>query len=231
LIRAEINADKQAKAFGLYLLLASLFVTALVVCNLIANKFVTVDLGFKTFIVSAGILPYPITFLITDLLSEIYGKKKTDQVVFVGLAASIFVLFLLWLGNQFSAIDLSPVSDEQYTAVFQNSKKVIFASMLAYLSAQFVDIRLYHFWKNLTKGKHLWIRNNFSTILSQLLDTTLVVGILFIGSLSNETILEMIRDGWLFKVICALIDTPVIYLAVYAIRRYFHISPNEELAI
>ncbi len=231
MIRAEINADKQAKAFGLYLLLASLFVTALVVCNLIANKFVTVDLGFKTFIVSAGILPYPITFLITDLLSEIYGKKKTDQVVFVGLAASIFVLFLLWLGNQFSAIDLSPVSDEQYTAVFQNSKKVIFASMLAYLSAQFVDIRLYHFWKNLTKGKHLWIRNNFSTILSQLLDTTLVVGILFIGSLSNETILEMIRDGWLFKVICALIDTPVIYLAVYAIRRYFHISPNEELAI
>ena len=211
--------------------LASLFVTALVVCNLIANKFVTVDLGFKTFIVSAGILPYPITFLITDLLSEIYGKKKTDQVVFVGLAASIFVLFLLWLGNQFSAIDLSPVSDEQYTSVFQNSKKVIFASMLAYLSAQFVDIRLYHFWKNLTKGKHLWIRNNFSTILSQLLDTTLVVGILFIGSLSNETILEMIRDGWLFKVICALIDTPVIYLAVYAIRRYFHISPNEELAI
>lgn len=231
MIRAEINADKQAKAFGLYLLLASLFVTALVVCNLIANKFVTVDLGFKTFIVSAGILPYPITFLITDLLSEIYGKKKTAQVVFVGLAASIFVLFLLWLGNQFSAIDLSPVSDEQYTAVFQNSKKVIFASMLAYLSAQFVDIRLYHFWKNLTKGKHLWIRNNFSTILSQLLDTTLVVGILFIGSLSNETILEMIRDGWLFKVICALIDTPVIYLAVYAIRRYFHISPNEELAI
>ena len=231
MIRAEINAYKQAKAFGLYLLLASLFVTALVVCNLIANKFVTVDLGFKTFIVSAGILPYPITFLITDLLSEIYGKKKTDQVVFVGLAASIFVLFPLWLGNQFSAIDLSPVSDEQYTAVFQNSKKVIFASMLAYLSAQFVDIRLYHFWKNLTKGKHLWIRNNFSTILSQLLDTTLVVGILFIGSLSNETILEMIRDGWLFKVICALIDTPVIYLAVYAIRRYFHISPNEELAI
>jgi queuosine precursor transporter len=231
LILTATKEQRQSKAFALYLLLAALFITALIVCNLIANKFVTVDLGFKTFIVSAGILPYPITFLFTDLLSEIYGKKKTDQVVFVGLAASLFVLFLLWLGKQFPAIDLSPVSDEQYTAVFQNSKKVILASMLAYLSAQFVDIRLYHFWKNLTKGRHLWLRNNFSTILSQLLDTTLVVGILFMGTLSNGSILEMIRDGWLFKVICALVDTPIIYLAVYSIRRYFLISANEELAI
>lgn len=226
-----IEENKQVKAQLLYLFLASFFVTALVVCNLIANKFIEIDLGFKVFVISAGVLPYPITFLVTDLLSEIYGKKKTDWVIFMGLGTSLFVLFLLWLGNQFPAIDLSPVNDEQYMAVFQNSKKVILASMLAYLSAQYVDIRLFHFWKKQTKGKHLWIRNNFSTILSQLLDTTLVVCILFIGSLSNSTILEMIQDGWLFKVICAFVDTPIIYLAVYSIRRYFHISPNEELAI
>lgn len=213
----------------LYLLLAGLFVTALITCNLIANKFIEVDLGFKVFVVSAGILPYPITFLITDILSEIYGKKKTNMVVYVGFFASMFVLFILWLGSQFPAVEFSPVSDEYYDVVFQNSWRVIMASMVAYLSAQLVDIRLYHFWKNLTKGEKLWLRNNASTVVSQLVDTTLVVFVLFVGTLPFGTMGSYILDGWFFKVLCALVDTFFIYVIVGWIRQRLNLKPGEEI--
>lgn len=197
-----------------FVVLTALFVAALVSCNLIANKFVTVDLGFKVFTVSAGILPYPITFLVTDILSEIYGRRRANQVVLAGFAASMFVLLVLALGGSFAAIAGSPVDDVTYDRVFQNAWRVIAASMLAYLFAQFVDVWLYHFWKRLTRGRHLWLRNNASTIFSQLLDTTLVVGVLFVGVLDGATIGSYILDGWLFKALCALLDTPLMYAAV-----------------
>lgn len=197
-----------------FLVLVGLFLAALVSCNLIANKFVTVDLGFKVFVVSAGILPYPVTFLATDIVSEIYGKRRSNQVVAAGFVASAFVLFVLWLGNVFPAIPGSPVDDATYRAVFQNAWRVMAASMIAYLAAQFVDVWLFHFWKDLTNGRHLWLRNNGSTILSQLLDTTLVVVVLFAGVRSSDEILALIADGWMFKVIFALADTPFFYAAV-----------------
>ena len=155
-----------------YIFLSAIFIASLVTCNLIANKFVTVDLGFKVFIVSAGILPYPLTFLVTDLISELYGQKKANLVVFSGFVASMFVLLFLWLGGQFNAIPSSIVNDDIYNSVFQNAWRIIAASMIAYLFAQFIDVRIFHFWKKLTNGKHLWLRNNGSTIASQLVDTT-----------------------------------------------------------
>ena len=158
-----------------YIFLSAIFIASLVTCNLIANKFVTVDLGFKVFIVSAGILPYPLTFLVTDLISELYGQKKANLVVFSGFVASMFVLLFLWLGGQFNAIPSSIVNDDIYNSVFQNAWRIIAASMIAYLFAQFIDVRIFHFWKRLTNGKHLWLRNNGSTIASQLVDTTLVI--------------------------------------------------------
>ncbi|MGE0144950.1 MAG: queuosine precursor transporter [Planctomycetota bacterium] len=197
-----------------FVVLTALFVAALVSCNLVANKFVSVDLGFKVFTVSAGILPYPITFLVTDILSEIYGRRRANQVVLAGFAASLFVLLVLALGGSFAAIEGSPVDDSTFDRVFQNAWRVIAASMIAYLVAQFVDVWLYHFWKRLTRGRHLWLRNNASTICSQLLDTTLVVGVLFLGVLDGATIGRYILDGWLFKALCALLDTPLMYAAV-----------------
>lgn len=209
--------------------LAALFVTALVTCNLIANKFISVDLGFKTFVISAGVLPYPITFLITDILSEIYGRKKTNIVVYVGFAASMLVLLILFLGGAFPAIETSPVNDDAYNQVFQNSWRIILASMAAYLIAQLVDIRLFHFWKGLTKGRHLWLRNNASTIVSQLVDTTLVVFVLFLGTLPFATMTSYIFDGWLFKVLCALVDTIFIYLVIGYLRKKFKLKMGEEI--
>lgn len=220
---------KQREADFLYLIFTALFIAALVTTNLIANKFVTVDLGFKSFQISAGVLPYPITFLITDILSEIFGKKRTQRVVMAGFFSSVFVLLILWLGNQFPAIEASPVSDDTYSNVFSNSWRVILSSMLAYLVAQFVDVRIYHFWKKLTNGKHLWLRNNGSTIISQLMDTSLVVFVLFVGTMSMEKMGQLIIDGWMFKAFFALCDTPLMYLSVYILQKWLGLRHNEEI--
>ena len=186
---------------------------------------------FKTFIVSAGILPYPITFLITDILSEIYGRKMTNRVVMSGFFASMMVLFFLWLGSQPNALDSSPVSNDIYDTVFRNAWRVMAASMIAYLSAQFLDVKLFHFWKNLTKGKHLWLRNNASTVGSQLVDTTLVICVLFVGQWSTGTIIQAIIDGWTFKMLCAFIDTPIFYLTSSYLKKKFNLKLNEEVQL
>ena len=210
----------------LYIFLCAIFISSLVTCNLIANKFVTVDLGFKVFIVSAGILPYPLTFLVTDLISELYGQRKANIVVFSGFVASMFVLLFLWLGGQFNAIPDSIVNDDTYNKVFQNAWRIIAASMIAYLFAQFIDVRIFHFWKRLTNGKHLWLRNNGSTIASQLVDTTLVVMILFVGIWEPSNILSAIIDGWLFKMLMAAIDTPIIYGIIHILKGKVEIAKH-----
>ncbi|KAB2805328.1 queuosine precursor transporter [Phaeocystidibacter luteus] len=228
-LNADLSEKAQKSAFLLYIFLAAVFVGSLITCNLIANKFIEIDLGFKTVVISAGVLPYPITFLITDVLSEVYGRKRTNHVVIAGFIVSLFVLFILWLGHIFPAIDGSPVTDDAYNQVFKNSDRVILSSMTAYLTAQLVDVRLFHFWKRLTKGKHLWLRNNASTLVSQIVDTTLVVGIIFYDRESVGTIVGYIGDGWMFKASAALIDTAFIYLIMYGIRRVFKLKVGQEI--
>ncbi len=217
------EAPLSGRAELVYLLLAALFLAALVVCNLIANRFVHVDLrllGLKDFTLSAGALPYPVTFLVTDLLSEIYGRRRANRVVAAGFLASFFVLGVLWLGDTFPTIPESPVDAATYRTVFQNAWRVVGASMTAYLVAQFVDIRLFHFWKRLTRGRHLWLRNNASTVLSQLLDSLLVVLVLFLGRESWGWMAAVILDLWLFKALIALLDTPFFYLGTALLERW-----------
>ena len=208
-----------------FLVLAAVFLSSLVTCNLIANQVLTVDLGFKVFTLSAGALPYPITFLATDLLSELYGRRRANRVVWAGFAASLFALLALWLGAQFPAIEGSPVGDETYGQAFSNTWRVIAASMTAYLFAQFVDVRLFHFWKDLTNGRHLWLRNNASTVLSQLLDSVLVVLVLFAGVWESDQILSTVLDLWLFKALVALADTPLFYFGTWLLKR----TPTQPL--
>ena len=167
-----MNAEKKKLAQKIYLVLASLFITSLVVSNLIFQKFfywypVNFEIfGEKLFNLSVGILPYPITFLITDLISEIYGKKKANQVVTVGIFAAIFSTLIIFVADAVPAIENSPIDDVLFKKVFGSTIIAVFSSMLSYLFAQYIDIHIYHFWKNLTKGKMLWLRNNFSTITS-----------------------------------------------------------------
>jgi uncharacterized integral membrane protein (TIGR00697 family) len=227
----RLKGVKLNQARFLFLALSAMFIAALITCNIIANKFVNIDLGFKVFTISVGVLPYPITFLITDISSEIYGRKKTNAVVISGFIASVLVMFILWLGNVFDAIPTSNVDNEAYATVFSSTGRVIMASMTAYLFAQLIDVRLFHFWKRKTKGKHLWVRNNFSTIFSQLVDTILVVVVLFIGELSVGVMTGYILDGWLFKALVALVDTFFIYLIIYAFKRFFSLKDGQEIEI
>src|SRR5690606_6677215 len=152
-------ADKK-RAFSIYLCLAALFITSLVVSNLIFQKFfywkpfgdVTV-FGAPIFELSVGILPYPVTFLITDVVSEVFGRKKANQIVTAGIFASFFSLAIILVSIHVGATEVSPLDDATFSRVFALSPLAVFASMLAYLSAQYVDIGLYHFWKRVTKGR------------------------------------------------------------------------------
>ncbi|AUP78838.1 queuosine precursor transporter [Flavivirga eckloniae] len=220
----------------IYILLGALFITSLVVSNLIFQKFfywypVDVEIfGNKLFEISVGILPYPITFLITDLISEIYGKKRANDVVVTGIFASLFSLLIILVADSVPATSWSYVKDDMFHTVFGNSVIAVFASMLTYLFAQFVDIQIYHFWKRLTKGKHLWLRNNFSTWFSQFVDTFTIVTLLCSFNIIDWSNFKgLLISGFLFKVLIALIDTPFLYLGVFLFRKRFNLKVNEEI--
>ena len=230
--------QKKELAKNLYLLLAGLFITSLVVSNLIFQKFFywyPFDIkifGNSLFELSVGVLPYPITFLITDLISEIYGKKSANQVVITGIFASFFSMGILLIANEVPAIKNSPIDDQTFNEVFALSPIAVLASMIAYLIAQFIDIRIYHFWKNLTKGKMLWFRNNFSTFTSQFVDSLLVIGLLSIFGVLEWTLFwGLVISSFLFKVLVAALDTPLLYLFVGIFRRTFHLKPTDEIEI
>ena len=229
--------DKLA-AQRIYLYLAALFITSLVVSNLIFQKFfywypIEIEIfGTKLFEISVGILPYPITFLITDLISEIYGKKRANQVVIAGIFASVFSLSIVLIANYVPATSWSPVNNNMFSTVFGNTVVAVFASMLAYLFAQFIDIHIYHFWKRLTNGKHLWLRNNFSTFSSQFVDTlTILVLLCSFNIISWDKFSGLLIAGFLFKVLIAMFDTPFLYLGVYFFKKRFRLKPNEEIEL
>ena len=233
-----MDTSKHLAAQKLYLYLAALFITSLVVSNLIFQKFFywyPFDweiMGNSLFELSVGILPYPITFLVTDLISEIFGRKAANRVVVAGIFASFFSMGILLLAGIVPALPNSPIGDATFNKVFALSPIAVLASMMAYLFAQFIDIRIYHFWKNLTEGKHLWLRNNFSTFASQFIDTFTVVGLLCVfGVLPWDTFLGLLISGVVFKILVALIDTPLLYLSVNWIRSYYKLEINEEIKL
>ena len=226
-------------AYRIYLYLGALFITSLVVSNLIFQKFfywkpfgdITV-FGAPIFEISVGVLPYPLTFLITDLISEIYGRRKANRIVTAGIFASFFSMGIILISDLAPAIPNSPVDDELFSQVFALSPIAVLASMLAYLCAQYVDIAIYHFWKRLTNGKYLWLRNNFSTFSSQIIDTTTVVGLLCVfGVIPWDLFQGLVISGVLFKIFIALLDTPLLYLCVYIMRRRFNLRMGGELKL
>ena len=225
-----LEKNKQL-AFNIYLILASIFIASLVVSNLIFQKFFSWDFfGIYTFEISVGILPYPITFLVTDIISEIYGKKKANQVVIAGIFASAFSLLIVMISDVAPATEWSPVNNKLFHKVFGLSGLAVFASMMAYLVAQFVDIRIYHFWKKKTQGRHLWLRNNFSTISSQFLDTFSVLFLLCsFGVIEWSLFGALLLSGFLYKLLIALLDTPILYFFVYLFRKQFKLKVGEEI--
>ena len=227
----SLTSKDLRSAYRIYFILGALFICALVVSNLIFQKFFYWDFfGIYTFEISVGILPYPITFLITDLVSEIYGKKKANQMVTAGIFASLFSLLIVYVAQAVPATGWSPVNDTLFTNVFGATAVAVFASMMAYLLAQYVDIHVFHFWKRLTKGKHLWLRNNFSTFFSQFIDTAAVLLLLCsFGKIEWSRFTALLISGFLFKVLIAALDTPFLYIGVAFIKKRFSLNQGEEL--
>jgi uncharacterized integral membrane protein (TIGR00697 family) len=202
-----------------------------------------------TFAVAVGVLPYPITFLCTDFISELYGRARANAVVWTGLLLNLWVMFILWVGGSLPGFETTdpatgaivrdaagrlPVFFEVRTLAFG----AVTASMLAYLAAQLCDVYVFHFWKRVTKGKHLWLRNNGSTFISQLVDTTAVILITYIvGGLAAvidedhaimPQLLLLIATGYVFKALCAALDTIPFYFGVRVLSRYLQIDPRAE---
>lgn len=234
---------KNNQALLIYVVLSGIFISCLITCNLIFLKFFSIKISILnfTFSQSVGLIAYPITFLITDLVSEIYGQKKASYLVFSGIISSMLVLALIFLADFLPAANWSnpenkKVNDEIFHLVFGQFGIAMAASLFTYLICQLIDIRVFHFWKKITKGKYLWLRNNFSTITSQLVDTFLILFLLMIltpeeGLKNWSDLKRLFINGFLFKILVAFIDTIPLYLTVNFLRNKFNLKIGEEIKL
>jgi len=180
----------------------------IIICNIQVLK--TVQLFGLT--ATLGNILYGSIFFSTDVISEIYGKKDARTAVFIGFAS----LLLMTLYMQFSLL-FTPAAedfaDQHLQALFGFMPRIALGSLIAYLVSQLHDVWAFHYWKDKTSGKHLWLRNNMSTLVSQALDSLIFCLIAFVGLYSTEVWLEILLTTYLFKLIVAIFDTPFIYIA------------------
>lgn len=250
---------------SVFLVMAGLFLGTLAMLNILGItrfiKLFEIDFdpstpGATAFAVAVGVLPYPVTFLCTDFISELYGRKRANRVVWVGFLLNIWVVGILWLGGVLPGFEAlgsdgrviadtaqrvmqdGTVESLRREPVFFEVRAFAFgavaASMIAYLVAQLVDVHVFHFWKRLTGGRHLWLRNNGSTLVSQLVDTTAVILIthFYAGALLiNESaplwpqLLVFIVTGYVFKALVAMFDTLPFYFGAFRLARYLRLPP------
>jgi len=197
--------------------LTAIFVAGLLGANLLGNKIVP----FLGTGVSVGIFFFPLTFLITDAIAEVYGKAKAKQIVYAALIAQVLVLVLVIISAALPPHERFAY-DEEYKTIFGNSARMIFASLVAFIVSQMHDIWAYEFWKKKFKGKYLWLRNNASTVVSQAIDTFLFMYIAFLGTSDKMTaafIFSLAVTYWGFKIAFAFIDTPFVYALVAWLKR------------
>ena len=232
-----------------YAVLMAGFVVVLVLTNIIGVKLFLAfpeampkGLFGEAITLTTGLITYPLTFLLTDIVCEVYGRRRANLMVATGFAMSLLSLALIQVSLALPGAPAWPESNPNYATVEEMQRAfesvftlpgvLIFASMTAYLAAQLLDVRLFHWWKRVTRGRHLWIRNNASTMTSQLVDT-IIVNSLFLGlglGLPWLLVGKIIAASYLFKVVMAALDTPFIYLGAWGLRRHLGLDPAAEVA-
>ena len=208
-----------------FAILLTVFIAAISILNIISQKVAVFEIWNLALPFSAGILAYAMTFPITDTIAEVWGKGHAKLVVWLGFIANLVTLALSQIAIHATPADFWEEQDVVFRMVMEGVPRIIAASLLAYLVAQLHDLWAFHFWKKVTKGRHLWLRNNLSTFTSQLLDSTIFTIVAFAnlgflaGSVAWSDIPKFIGIYWILKLIVALIDTPIVYALVYWCRR------------
>ncbi len=201
----------QQRAGNYLALLACVYSGSLVLAAVLASKIIAVG----GLVVPAGVLAYSLTFLITDVISEIWGKERAQTVVVGGFITLVLVFVLTGISIIWPPASFWP-HQQAYETILGSSARIMVASLTAYLFSQYHDVWAFHFWRRVTTERFLWLRNNASTIVSQLLDSVVFIAIAFYGVMP---LVPLILGQWVVKVGVAVLDTPLVYLLVYLVRR------------
>lgn len=192
-------------------LLACIYAGSLVLAAVMASKIIVVG----PLVVPAGVLAYCLTFLITDVISEVWGRERAQTVVMGGFITLVLVFALTGISILWAPAPFWP-HQQAYETILGSSARIMVASLAAYLFSQYHDVWAFHFWRRLTSERFLWLRNNASTVVSQLLDSVVFITLAFYGTMP---LAPLIVGQWVVKVGIALLDTPFVYLLVYLLRR------------
>lgn len=247
----QISEELRERRERVFLVLAGLFLCAMTMLNIIG---ITRFIQLGPMALAVGVLPYPLTFLCTDLISELYGRSRANFMVTVGLILNFFIIGTMWLAQAMPSVgpesqppwqliqlaedvalpNGTSVTDsvELFTLLYATTSGAVMASMMAYIAAQYCDVYMFHFWKRLTNGKHLWLRNNGSTIISQGVDSFMVIAVTFgaqflAGAMSAGAMLVLMGSNYLFKLCVALADTLPFYAGVHYLAKYLELSEEE----
>ena len=220
--------------------LAMAFITTLVVANIIAIKLFSFSIPIipddwlidNVWVLPVSAFTYPLTFLITDTIAELYGRRATTRIVWMGFGCSILMLIMIYIGKILPGADfwVADGGQDHYDFILGSVPRIVAASMVAYLISQNFDVFAFHFWKERTDGRHLWFRNNASTMMSQGIDTVLFITIAFAGTVPGSVLATMLVGQYLVKICLAALDTPVVYALVGLIRRFGDGDPGMEPA-
>jgi uncharacterized integral membrane protein (TIGR00697 family) len=209
----------QSKKDTVYVILAGIFITNAIVAELIGGKLIHVG----STVMSIGILPWPIVFITTDLINEYFGEKGVKKLSLITAGLITYTFVILFLAMKIPAVQGDGlVSDHQFNGVFGQSMWIIVGSITAFLVSQLIDVTIFHFVKNRTGNKMIWLRSTGSTVISQLFDSFIVLGIAFwmTGKMTTEVFIVSAFTGYFVKLIIAILMTPFIYLGHYAIKNY-----------
>lgn len=209
---------KLTKKQIVFILLGGIFITNAIVAELIGGKLINIG----PFILSVGILPWPIVFVVTDLINEYFGKEGVKKLTFLTTGLILYTFLLLFFAIQIPASNVSAVSDHAFVEVFGQGMWIIIASIIAFVCSQLLDAALFAFFKKKTGDKMIWLRSTGSTVISQLFDSFIVSGIAFwlTGKVSTKDYINMAATGYSFKLMLAIGLTPLIYLGHSVISKY-----------
>lgn len=227
-----MNSVSFSKKQWLFVFLAGLFITNAVTAELISNKLIEIPFSFDLFgnqfgpfVTIVGILPWPVVFLLTDLLNEFYGYKAVRKLSWITAILIAYCFLIVGLSMNIPAVEIpgSNLSDDAaFNKVFGQAQMVIVGSICAFLVSQILDASIFSWIKSKTGERLIWLRSTGSTLISQLIDSYIVLYIGFVlpGTLSFNDFMTIAPTNYVLKILIAILLTPLIYLGHFIIRRF-----------